>query len=133
MILIVEDDTTNQLLIKLLLEVKKWEFDCAGNGLEAIELFKKNQYSVILMDIQMPELDGYEAISHIRRIESENGVSGTEKVQIVALTAYAMKGDREKCIAAGADEYISKPLDTNLLYDMIQKCLDRKAGKKSPA
>lgn len=131
MILIVEDDLTNQLLMKLLLEFKKLDFDCANNGYEAIEAFKKNNYSVILMDIQMPELDGYEALSVIRQIEKERGVPETEKVQIIAITAYAMKGDREKCIKAGANEYISKPMDTNLLYETIQKCIDRKAASQN--
>lgn len=125
MILIVEDDSTNQLLIKLLLEVKKWEFDCVSNGHEALEAFKKNKYSIILMDIQMPELDGYEATLEIRKIEQERGTPEAEKAQIIAITAYAMKGDREKCLNAGVNEYISKPIDTNLLYETIQKCIDK--------
>jgi CheY-like chemotaxis protein/HPt (histidine-containing phosphotransfer) domain-containing protein len=88
----------------------------AANGKEAVDLFVKNPYDVILMDIHMPEMDGFEATSHIRDIESQF----KPKVPIIALTANAVKGDKEVCLAAGMDAYISKPFKKQDLIEALQ-------------
>jgi CheY-like chemotaxis protein len=82
-----------------------------ANGTAAVAAWRQDRFDCILMDIQMPEMDGYEATRLIRAAESENGAH----IPIIALTAYAMKGDREKCLQAGLDSYISKPIQTAAL------------------
>jgi CheY-like chemotaxis protein len=89
-----------------------------GDGLEAVAATAVGNYDLIFMDIQMPELDGYVATQRIRASES-----GQTNVRIIAMTANAMIGDREKCIAAGMDDYISKPIDTLALVGMLQRWL----------
>ncbi len=100
--------------------------DLAANGEEAVTAFECQAYDLILMDIQMPVMDGYEAMRRIRRRESHtrDGRRDTQRVPIVALTANALKGDREKCLAAGADDYIPKPLKKHNLLAMIGKWID---------
>ena len=92
--------------------------DCVSNGREAIEILTKS-YDLILMDIEMPEMDGLEATIKIREIEKNN--KNVKKIPIIALTAYAMKGDRDKCINAGMNEYVSKPIKIDLLLSKIEK------------
>ncbi len=106
-ILLAEDHPTNQFLMKRLM--KKFGFenvDYAENGHEAVALFQKNKYDLIIMDCQMPEMDGYEATTRIRGMQVEG-----PRIPVIALTANAMVGDREKCLKAGMDDYISKPID----------------------
>lgn len=90
-----------------------------SNGLEAVETVKKCRYDVILMDVQMPVMGGFEATGKIREYERE---SGLQRTPIIALTAHAMLGDREKCIQAQMDEYLSKPLKQNQMMQTILKC-----------
>jgi len=90
-----------------------------GNGLEALESIKEKRYDVILMDVQMPIMGGFEATAKIREYERS---LGTQRTPIIALTAHAMLGDREKCIQAQMDEYLSKPLKQNHLIQTILKC-----------
>jgi CheY-like chemotaxis protein/HPt (histidine-containing phosphotransfer) domain-containing protein/two-component sensor histidine kinase len=115
-ILVVEDNKMNQKLIQHLLEQWKIDFDIAPNGVEAIKILrqKANEYAMVLMDIQMPEMDGYSATEQIRY---DLGL----KIPIIAMTAHALAGEREKCLGAGMDDYISKPLGEEQLYKLINK------------
>jgi CheY-like chemotaxis protein len=104
-ILLAEDNPVNQKLALRLLERMGYHADVVGNGLEAIASIERSAYDVILMDVQMPELDGLEATRRIRR-----RWPGETGPRVVAMTANAMEGDRETCLAAGMDDYISKPI-----------------------
>jgi signal transduction histidine kinase len=117
-ILLAEDNPINTKLAAGLIQLKNWKVDCAVNGLEAVEMFKVNTYDLVLMDIQMPEMDGMEATQKIRQLES---VKGLRAVPIVALSAHAMKGDIDKALRCGMDDYITKPFKPNELYSIIEK------------
>jgi PAS domain S-box-containing protein len=114
-ILLAEDNVVNQKLALRLLEQMGYRADLASNGIEAIESLERQTYDVILMDVQMPEVDGLDATREIRKL--------TNAIQphIIAMTANAMEGDRELCIAAGMDDYISKPIRVNELVDALMK------------
>jgi|GEM_PF-3593974 PAS domain S-box-containing protein len=120
-ILLAEDNIDNQMLAKRLLENAGYSVEIAQNGEEAVEAFKRSNYDLILMDIQMPVMDGFEATSRIREIEKEGG---KDRTPIIALTAHAMKGYREKCLEHGMDDYITKPLKRHVLYETIEKWVD---------
>jgi CheY-like chemotaxis protein len=115
-VLLVEDNPVNQKLAKLMLAKGGYQVEAAGNGLEAVERFTASpeDFDLILMDIQMPEMDGMEATRAIRR-------KGFNAIPIVAMTAHAMKGDREKCLEAGMDDYITKPIKRETVFKMIEK------------
>jgi signal transduction histidine kinase/CheY-like chemotaxis protein/HPt (histidine-containing phosphotransfer) domain-containing protein len=123
-ILLVEDNPTNQIVAQGILESIGLYADIAGNGLEALEALKLSThiapYSLILMDCQMPEMDGYEASRNIRAAKA--GEENTA-IPIIAMTANAMSGDREQCIAAGMNDYISKPIDITVLKNALIKWL----------
>jgi len=110
-ILVAEDNVVNQRLIRILLEKRGHRVTVVGNGDAALAAWRQHRFDCILMDIQMPEMDGYEATRRIRARESGNG----PHIPIIALTAHAMKGDRERCLQAGLDSYISKPIQTSAL------------------
>jgi PAS domain S-box-containing protein len=116
-ILVVEDDPISRTLASTVLTQNGYSVAIAANGVEALGLVERHAFDVILMDIQMPQMDGIEATDRIRRRESHKGGG----VRIVAMTAHAMKGDRERCLAAGMDDYISKPLDMNQLLAVVGK------------
>ena len=117
-ILLVEDDKVNQVVInRMLEEIGYSTIKTVSNGNEALKMIKKYKFNIILMDIQMPELNGVETSQIIREKEKRTG----EHVPIVAITAYALKGDREKFLAKGMDEYISKPVDINELSKILNK------------
>ena len=118
-ILVAEDNATNQKLVVRLLERRGCRVDVAADGKEAVEMWSRLPYDVILMDCQMPEMDGYEATAEIRRRES-NGPP-KRRTPIVALTASTMQGDSEKCLAAGMDDFISKPVQVEDLHRAIQR------------
>ncbi|MGA1191770.1 MAG: ATP-binding protein, partial [Bdellovibrionota bacterium] len=109
-ILLAEDNAVNQLLARKLLEKRGYEVTVVNNGLEAVECFSNESFDLILMDIQMPQMDGVSAVQEIRQLEKE-----TSHIPIIAMTAHAMKGDREEYLAAGMDDYITKPIDRVLL------------------
>jgi signal transduction histidine kinase/ActR/RegA family two-component response regulator len=110
-ILVAEDNVINQHLIRALLGTRGHRVTLVGSGVTALAAWRHDHFDCILMDIQMPEMDGYEATRRIRVHESGNGAH----IPIIALTAHAMKGDREKCLQAGLDSYISKPIQTAAL------------------
>jgi len=114
-ILIAEDNPTNQMLVVRLLERLGYRADVATDGLEVLAALERQHYDVVLMDVQMPEMDGLEAT---RRIRSENT---QPSVHIVAMTANAMQGDREMCLAAGMNDYVSKPIRVEVLVDALNR------------
>jgi CheY-like chemotaxis protein len=120
-ILLAEDNTINQQLASLMLERLGYRADVAGNGLEAIDALQRQPYDVILMDVQMPEMDGLAATRHIRQLSPEKFCSGGQPY-IIAMTANAMQGDRETCLAVGMDDYISKPIEVRKLIGALSKC-----------
>ncbi len=122
-ILVVEDDEVNRFVVSNMLDKKGYAVNIACNGLEAVKAYKENQYDLIMMDIQMPEMDGVEATKNIRQWEIDGGKKHTP---IIALTAYALHGDREKFLALGMDEYISKPIVLEDLYVTIDKVMNQK-------
>ena len=124
-ILLVEDNKVNQVVACALLKQAGISFDIAENGLEAIEKLKNKTtepYKLLLMDCQMPEMDGYQATKAIR-----NGDAGEyyKNVTIIALTANAMQGDRDKCLSAGMTDYLTKPLDFDALNPKLQQWLGK--------
>jgi len=124
-ILLVEDNKTNQKLTTKILSKADFICDITSNGAEAIEAYKNKSYDLILMDCQMPVLDGYEATKEIRNIENSKGmVEGNIKhIPIIALTAHSMDGDIDKCLSYGMDDYISKPIDNKKLIETVKKHL----------
>jgi CheY-like chemotaxis protein len=113
-ILLAEDNVVNQKLAMRLLQQMGYRADLASNGIEAIECVQRQTYDVVLMDVQMPEMDGLEAS---RRITA-NYQPG-ERPRIVAMTANAMQGDREECLAAGMDDYVTKPIRVDALVEAL--------------
>ena len=113
-ILVVEDNKVNQLVACAILDTAGHRADVAGNGIEALQALNSRPYDLVLMDMQMPEMDGIEATSEIRKLPSE-----VAQIPIIAMTANAMKGDREKCIQAGMNDYVAKPVDAAQLLDRI--------------
>ena len=118
-ILLAEDNEVNQRLAVKILEKYNHRVTVANNGQEAVDLVKEKRYDVILMDVQMPILGGFDATKAIRNFEHHEGLVRTP---IVALTAHAMMGDREKCISVGMDEYLTKPLKQAAMMQTILKC-----------
>lgn len=117
-ILVAEDNVVNQKLLKHLLKRLKFEAEFVANGIECLRLLREGAYDIILMDCQMPEMDGYEATQRVRAGEGGDGHKG---VRIIALTAHAMAGDREKCLAAGMDDYLTKPIQPAQLLAALEQ------------
>ena len=129
-VLLVEDNRVNQEVAKDLLEIFGCEVDVAQNGAQALEALKKTSYDLTLMDCQMPVMDGYDATRAIRQHESEHG---RERAVIVALTAHAMEGDRDQCLAAGMDDYLSKPFEFVEFRRTLGRWLPRaESGEERP-
>jgi len=119
-VLVVDDDARNIFALTSLLENHGMEVSSATNGRQAVDLLKgRDDVNVVLMDIMMPEMDGYETMRQIRR------ESRFRTLPILALTAKAMKGDREKCLEAGASDYIAKPVNTEQLLSLLRVWLYR--------
>ncbi len=118
-LLVAEDNPVNQKLIVRLLEKIGLKADVAGNGAEAVEVFSHRPYSAVLMDCQMPEMDGFEATAVIRQRDQQTGTH----TPIIAVTAHALKGDRERCLAAGMDDYVTKPIKPDLLKAALDRWL----------
>jgi len=115
-ILLVEDNPVNQKVAVALLQKAMYSIDVVNNGKEALEKIEENAYNLVLMDVQMPIMDGFEATRRIRA-----GEAGKSHIPIIAMTAHAMKGDRERCLEAGMDDYISKPIDKRSLLTTIDR------------
>jgi CheY-like chemotaxis protein len=119
-VLVVDDDARNIFALTTILENREMDVVSATNGRQAIELLQTtSEISVVLMDIMMPEMDGYETMREIRKD------SRFRTLPILALTAKAMKGDREKCLEAGASDYIAKPVNTDQLISLLRVWLYR--------
>jgi CheY-like chemotaxis protein len=116
-VLLVEDVLTLQLLARARLEKLGYQVDVVCNGRTAIEAIERNDYGIILMDIQMPEMDGITATRIIRRMSSPEKAN----IPIIALTANAMKGDEEEYLAAGMNDYLTKPIERDCLISMLQR------------
>lgn len=121
-ILLVEDYEGNIVVLSYILEALQCEFDIARTGTEALEIWKKNRPDLILMDVQMPEMDGLTATRHIRRMEAERGLS---PIPIIGMTAHAFVEDKNKCTEAGMDSYLPKPIEENILSAEIVKYLKK--------
>ncbi|MFY9090063.1 ATP-binding protein [Arcobacter aquimarinus] len=119
-ILVAEDNLANQELLKHLLDTLEIECTMTNNGLEAFEEFKQNSYPLILTDINMPIMDGVEALKHIRAYEEEHQLG---KTPVIAVTANAIKGDKERFLELGMDDYISKPINTTDLKNILDRYL----------
>lgn len=129
-ILLAEDNVVNQKLAVKLLEKAGHSVVVANNGREAIATLGTQRFDVVLMDVQMPELDGFEATAQIREREKVTGV----RMPIIAMTANALKGDRERCIEAGMDDYLTKPIRTDALFDALHRwSLDSLGTPPTPA
>jgi CheY-like chemotaxis protein len=120
-LLLVEDNLINQRLTKLILEKEGFEVLTASNGQEAIDVFTSmHELQLIMMDIQMPVLNGLEATAIIRLHEKEHQL---KRIPIIALTADGLKEDREKCLAMGCDDHLSKPIQIDLMLKIIKQYL----------
>ncbi len=128
-VLLAEDNLVNQKIIVKVLEKQGFSVVLAGNGREAIAAAERESFDLALMDVQMPEMDGFEATAEIRRREAETGGG---RLPIVALTAHALKGDREVCLAAGMDSYMSKPIHAGELLALIAELVPAPASPPEP-
>lgn len=138
-ILLAEDNLINRMVAVEMMESFGCRVEVAEHGQAAIERLSSNRYDLILMDCQMPNLDGYEATRRIRRMEDSGdltggGVSraGIERMPIIALTAHTIEGDRENCLDAGMDDYVSKPFTHEELRSMLEKWLPPGAVRSNP-
>jgi len=124
-ILVAEDNPMNQKLAVTLLKKAGYSVDAVEDGRMVMEAVKRRAYDLILMDVQMPEMNGFDATQAIRAMEGE-----AKHTPIIAMTAHAMKGDRERCLQAGMDDYISKPIEPQELFDAIEKWTKSRSKEK---
>jgi len=127
-ILVAEDTLFNQKLILRLLGRWGHEAVIAENGLQAVEELSRDTFDLVFMDVQMPEMDGFEATREIRKREEQTG----RHTPIIAMTAHAMKGDRERCLESGMDEYVSKPISSEALFEAIQALVPAAVSEEKP-
>ena len=126
-ILLAEDNAVNQLLIVRLLEKRGYSVVVASDGREAMRILDGQRFDLVLMDVQMPEMNGMEVTAAIRQKELVTG----GHLPIIALTAHAMKGDQELFIGAGMDAYLSKPVHSVALFEAIERCVSRELTEES--
>lgn len=125
-ILLAEDDSVSRMIIEKLAPKKGWNVISAKNGMEAVAAFKQRAIDIILMDVQMPEMNGYIATEVIRQLEEPR------HTPIIAMTAYALQGDREKCLKAGMDDYLTKPISIDEFYATVEKWTENKNIEAKP-
>jgi CheY-like chemotaxis protein len=128
-VLLAEDNAVNQKIACRFLEKEGHDVTLASDGRQALAALDRETFDVVLMDIQMPEMDGFEATTIIRAGERDTG----KHLPIIAMTAHAMKGDRERCLAAGMDSYLAKPIAAPELIKLLEKFSDAPQGEASPA
>ena len=128
-LLLAEDNPINQKLAVIILTKAGFTVDAVENGLQVIEKAKTGNYNAVLMDVQMPEMDGFEATRNLRAWEGTTG----GHIPIIAMTAHAMKGDRELCLAAGMDDYVSKPLEVRILLGVLDRWLTTSEPRETPS
>jgi two-component system sensor histidine kinase/response regulator len=128
-VLVAEDTPANQKLVLAILSRRGHSVSLASNGRDAIDQFQSRPFDVAVMDVQMPTMDGLQATSAIRRLEAADGT----RLPIIALTAHALPGDRDRCLAAGADAYLAKPIDAARLLDLVEELAARRMPSESPA
>jgi PAS domain S-box-containing protein len=117
-VLLAEDTPANRKVVERVLAKRGHNVVIAGNGREALDLFHRDHFDVILMDVQMPSMDGFQATDAIRKYEEDGGTN--RHIPIIAMTAHAMVGDRHRCLAAGMDDYISKPINIRRLIELVE-------------
>jgi PAS domain S-box-containing protein len=127
-LLLAEDNPVNQRLAVRILQKWGHTVSVAGNGRKALEMWEKEAFDLVLMDVQMPEMSGFEATAAIREREKQTG----QRTPIIAMTAHAMDGDREKCLAAGMDHYVTKPIDQKRLFEAIESFCTKAAPPENP-
>ncbi len=122
-ILLAEDNIVNQRVAMQMLRKMGHDVVLAGNGREAFEATQHERFDLVLMDVQMPDMDGFEATAAIRQFEAKlrHAKISRRPLPVVAMTAHAMSGDRALCLSAGMDDYITKPVDAGALADLIEK------------
>jgi two-component system sensor kinase len=120
-VLVVDDAPVNQDVASGLLELRGHTVELAGNGHEAVEAFRRQRFDLILMDVEMPEMDGLSATARIRELEGDSG----DHIPIIAMTAHAAKGFRDQCVESGMDAYISKPIQPNELFAVMDKAVQQ--------
>jgi signal transduction histidine kinase/ActR/RegA family two-component response regulator len=128
-VLLAEDNAVNQKIASRFLEKEGHHVTLASDGRQALAALDRQNFDVVLMDVQMPEMDGFEATAIIRARERDTG----KRLPIIAMTAHAMKGDRERCLAAGMDSYIAKPITASELIELLEKFSGAPLGRASPA
>ncbi|HBK91283.1 MAG TPA: hybrid sensor histidine kinase/response regulator, partial [Parvularcula sp.] len=119
--LVAEDNVVNQLVVTNLISSRDYEVILAENGRKAVELFLRHRPAVILMDLSMPDIDGYEATRQIRKIEAERGF---QRTPIIAATAHVLEADRDRCRLAGMNDFIPKPIRRPQLDQTLQKWVE---------
>ena len=116
-ILYIEDNLANRMLVRRVLEIEGYTILEAEDGPSGLEIVRQSKPDLILLDINLPQMDGYELLTHLRKVPQ------LEEVPIIALTANVMKGDRERCLETGMDEYISKPIRADQLFEILRRVL----------
>jgi CheY-like chemotaxis protein len=119
-VLVAEDNPVNQTLVRRLLEKRGYSIVVVGDGRAALSALEQNNFDIVLMDVQMPDMDGFAATAVIREREQASG----RHIPIVAMTAHALKGDPERCLAEGMDAYVSKPIRTEELFLTLERLLN---------
>ena len=131
-VLVVEDNLVNQKVIKRILQMIGIRCEVASGGRECLEMTARKSYDIIFMDVQMPEMDGYETVARLRHREASPDNKSGSRTHIVACTAFSLPGDREKCILAGMDNYVSKPVRIENLATTVQAFLDKEESSEEP-
>jgi len=127
-VLVAEDDEPNQQVLRIMLERRGYSVRIVANGRQALAALDEESFDLVLLDVRMPEVDGWQVVKSLRRDEGEN--PGRGRLLVIALTAMARKSDRDRCMQAGMDEYLSKPLRTAELYVTLDRVLFGERTKK---